>query len=103
VVESDLEFVIRKQDDDSFAGTCLVEELARRGVRRVLVCGLLSEMCVSATTRGALARGLEVVIAHDAHGTFDLGEIPADTVARVAEHALGDAPSIVPRGCRCAV
>jgi nicotinamidase-related amidase len=70
--------------------------LACRGVRRILVCGVLSEMCVSATVRGALAGGFDVVSAQDAHGTFDLEDIPAHTVARVAEHALADAPWIVP-------
>jgi streptothricin hydrolase len=97
VVESDHELVTRKQDDDSFAGTDIGEELARRGVRRIMVCGVLSEMCVSATVRGGLSRGFDVVIAQDAHGTFDLGNIPSHTVARVAEHALGDVPWIVPR------
>ena len=38
----------------------------------VLICGALSEMCVSATARGALARQLKVVIAHDAHGSHDV-------------------------------
>lgn len=38
--------------------------------------GLLSEMCVSATVRSALARGLQVVLVHDAHATYDLEEIP---------------------------
>jgi nicotinamidase-related amidase len=56
----------------------------------VAVAGLLSEMCVSATVRGALERGIQVVLVHDAHGTYNLDDIPASTVARVAEHALGD-------------
>ena len=64
-------------------------------MRRVAVCGVLSEMCVSATARGALARGLGVVLPHDGHSTYDLDDIPAATVARVAEHALGDEPDLV--------
>ncbi|HEX6684543.1 MAG TPA: isochorismatase family protein [Candidatus Limnocylindrales bacterium] len=84
------EVVIRKSSDDGFAGTDLGELLDSRGVRRVAIGGLLSEMCVSATARAALARGLSVVVARDAHGTYDLGDIPAAVVARVAEHALGD-------------
>ena len=62
------------------------ELLARNGVARIAVAGLLSEMCVSATVRGALARKLQVVLVHDAHATYDLDEIPAAIVARVAEH-----------------
>lgn len=47
-------------------------------------------MCVSATARAALARGLQVVVPYDAHGTYSIDDIPAPVVARVAEHALGD-------------
>ena len=83
------ETVIRKTTDDGFARTALGELLDNRGVRRIAISGLLSEMCVSATARTALARGLQVVLPHDAHATYDLGDIPACIVARVAEHALG--------------
>ena len=85
------ELIIRKTRDDGFDGTALADVLARTGVTRIAVAGLLSEMCVSATVRGALARGLHVVLVHDAHATYNLDDIPASIVARVAEHALGDA------------
>lgn len=88
--------VLRKDTDDGFAGTELGAVLAGRGVRRLALCGVLSEMCVSATARAALARGLGVVLPHDGHGTYDLEGIPAAVVARVAEHALGDAVELVP-------
>jgi len=86
--------IVRKTIDDGFLGTALPALLT--GVRRVALCGVLSEMCVSATARSALARGYEVVLPHDGHGTYDLDDIPAATVARVAEHALGDQPELVP-------
>jgi len=57
----------------------------------------MSEMCVSATARSALHRGLAVILPHDAHATYDIPAlsgiapaIPAATVSRVAEWALGD-------------
>lgn len=84
------EVVIRKTQDDGFYGTELENLLRRNGVTRLAVAGLLSEMCVRATVRGAFARGFQVVLVHDAHATYDLEEIPASVVARVAEHALGD-------------
>jgi hypothetical protein len=49
----------------------------------------MSEMCVSATARSALQRGIAVVLAHGAHATYDIPARPAATVARVAERALG--------------
>lgn len=84
------ECVIRKTRDDGFDGTPLEEILDRHGVNRIAVAGLLSEMCVSATVRGALARRLQVLLITDAHATYNLEEIPAAIVSRVAEHALGD-------------
>ena len=89
------EIVIRKTQDDGFNGTALEDVLARNGVTRIAVAGLLSEMCVSATVRGAFTRGLQVVLVHDAHATYDLEEIPASIVSRVAEHALGDQLELV--------
>ena len=64
--------------------------LSRNQINRIAIAGLLSEMCVSATVRGALARNLEVVVVRDAHATYNLGDISAGVVSRVAEHALGD-------------
>jgi streptothricin hydrolase len=88
--------VIRKSTDDGFADTPLAELLAHRQVRRMALCGVLSEMCVSATARSALARGFRVVLPRDGHRTYDLDDIPAAVVARVAEHALGDQVELVP-------
>jgi streptothricin hydrolase len=91
---SRVEVVLRKHADDAFEGTELGDLLESHGVTRVVGGGLLSEMCVSATARAALLRGLRVILPRDAHATYDLGELPASTVARVAEHALGDAVSL---------
>jgi streptothricin hydrolase len=91
------ETVIRKTGDDGFEGTDLGDILAARDIRRLAITGLLSEMCVSATARSARQRGLDVVLPHDAHATYDIpvragiaAAVPAAAVARVAEWALGD-------------
>jgi streptothricin hydrolase len=82
--------VLRKTRDDGFEGTELETVLSRKRVTPIAVAGLLSEMCVSATVRGALKKGIEVVLVSDAHGTYNLGDIPSSIVSRVAERALGD-------------
>ncbi|MGW1976221.1 isochorismatase family protein [Streptomyces sp. NPDC001889] len=92
VRESADEHVVAKEEDDGFEGTGLGELLERRGVERVVIAGVLSEMCVRATAEGALGRGLGVVVPHDTHATYGLDDIPASAVARVAEHALGSDP-----------
>lgn len=48
-----------------FEATCLGEELKRRGVRRVFVCGLAQDVCVKATAMDALRLGFRThVIAY---------------------------------------
>lgn len=100
----DRETVIRKTTDDSFHQTPLGDLLEGAGVTRLAVCGVMSEMCVSATARTALARDYEVLLPHAAHATYDIpaapglsGPVPATMVSRVAEWALGSDLEITPR------
>ncbi|MFF9017156.1 cysteine hydrolase family protein [Streptomyces sp. NPDC014870] len=89
------EVVVRKVRDDGFAGTPLSDLLTGAGVRALAVCGMMSEMCVQATARTALALGYHVVLPYDAHATHDIpaapgiaDAVPAATVSRVAAWAL---------------
>ncbi|KOX18474.1 MULTISPECIES: isochorismatase family protein [unclassified Streptomyces] len=99
-----LELVIRKPEDDGFLETPLGDALTGAGARAVAVCGVMSEMCVQATARTALARGYRVVVPYDAHATQDVPAVPgvaegvpAATASRVAAYALGsDAEVTVP-------
>lgn len=98
------EVVLRKSVDDGFRDTRLAERLSGWGVERLAICGVMSEMCVSATARAALEREFGVVLPHDAHATYDVPaapgiveQVPAAQVARVAEWALGDEIEVVPR------
>lgn len=101
-VASAREVVIRKVEDDGFDGTRLSELPREHGVRRIAVGGVMSEMCVLATARAALVRGLGVVMPHDGHATYDIGPapgategVPAAMASRVAEWTLGDEVEIV--------
>ena len=102
VRESPRELVIRKTEDDGFHETPLGDLLTGQGVRALAVCGVMSEMCVSATARTALELGYRVVMPHDAHATYDIpaaagisDTVPAAMVSRVAEWALGDEIEII--------
>ncbi|MEU5027222.1 cysteine hydrolase family protein [Streptomyces milbemycinicus] len=104
VREGQREVVIRKPEDDGFKDTPLGELLTGMGIQAIAVCGVMSEMCVSATARTALALGYRVVLPHDAHATYDIpaaegisDAVPAAIVSRVAEWALGSEAEIVPR------
>ena len=101
--ERDGEYVIRKGTDDGFHQTDLSSILKRRAVQDLAVCGVMSEMCVSATTRSALNEGYHVVLPHDAHATYDIpaveglaDAVPHAMVSRAAEWALGDQIDIIP-------
>ena len=82
--------VVRKARPSAFEGTGLADRLRAMGVERVVVCGLHSEGCVTATATHALASGFAVTLVADAHGTADAASaarIIAETNARLA--ALG--------------
>ena len=98
------ERVVSKTKDDGFAETDLEALLRSAEVSSVSICGVMSEMCVAATARGALQRGFTVVMARDAHATNPVPEqgplapaVAARLVSRVAEWSLGDEPVLVDR------
>lgn len=100
---ADGEPVVAKSGDDGFDATPLAGLLAERGIDRLVVVGIQSEMCVAATARGALARGLTVVLPRDGHATYDVPAdeaggvaVPAAQVSRVAEWSLGDTVEVPP-------
>lgn len=65
------ELVIEKAWADSFHETDLHAALAARGVRRLAICGLKTEVCVSMTSLRAITLGYDVQLATDAHSTTD--------------------------------
>lgn len=81
------ELAIEKTASDGFYRTILQSELDRRGVSRLIVCGLQTEFCVDTTCRAAFSRGFDVVLAADGHATTD-GVVPADVVVRHHNYAL---------------
>jgi nicotinamidase-related amidase len=103
-IEGEREHVIRKEADDGFHRTRLGGLLTEHGIRHLAVCGVMSEMCVSATARAALNRGYHVVLPHDGHATYDIPAVagladmvPHTMASRVAEWALGDEIDIIAR------
>ncbi len=66
------EKVITKHYPNSFRDTGLKEYLAERGINRLILCGMMSHMCVDATVRAAFDLGFECVVAHDACTTRNL-------------------------------
>ncbi|HET8625957.1 MAG TPA: cysteine hydrolase family protein [Thermomicrobiales bacterium] len=80
------ELVIHKRASDAFYGTPLREELAARGIRRLVVTGVQTELCVDATCRRAASEGFDVTLVADGHTTEDSATLPAAQI--IAHHNL---------------
>jgi nicotinamidase-related amidase len=74
------ETVIQKHAPDSFHETNLQRELNARGIKRLVLAGIQTDLCVDATCRGAYELGYEVVLAKDAHSTWSQGHVGADQI-----------------------
>jgi len=94
------DLVVRKQASSAFDNTTIVQTLAELGARKLLLCGLQSEFCVSNTARSALAAGYDVLIAEDAHGTWASdGQAAAAIAARVNAELLAAGAKLQPTSC----
>ncbi len=82
----DGEPVVHKRYGDSFEDTTLEQELASRGVGRLIVAGAQTDACVRSTLHGAFTRGYDVTLVGDAHTTEDLTEWGAPPVEQVIVH-----------------
>ncbi len=66
------ETVIRKHFPNSFRGTDLQDKLDQADVKRLVIAGMMSHMCVDATVRAAFDLGYQCVLLADACATRDL-------------------------------
>ncbi len=78
------ERVIEKHYPNSFRDTELDKYLASRKIKKLIICGMMTHMCIDATVRAAFDGGYECVVAHDACAARSLVfhgvEIPAEHV-----------------------
>lgn len=85
--------VITKEFPNSFRGTDLQEQLKADGIDQLLICGMMTSMCVDATVRAAFDLGFTCVVAEDACATRDLPfkgmTVPAAQVHGAFMSALG--------------
>lgn len=79
----DEECVVTKSRPGAFYSTDLDAHLRSLGITRLIVCGLLSFMCVDTTAREAHARGYDVVFVRDAAASIPIGDLPAYIIHKV--------------------
>jgi nicotinamidase-related amidase len=78
--------VIVKHYPNSFHQTDLEERLRADKIGSLLICGMMSHMCVDATVRAASDLGFDCIVTHDACATRDL-TFNGVTVAAAQVHA----------------
>ncbi|MGV8084510.1 MAG: cysteine hydrolase family protein [Coriobacteriia bacterium] len=67
----DGDLLVEKTHGDAFEGTRLDDELRARGVSSVVVTGLVTHGCVTATCRGGKYRGYSVTLVSDGHSNYN--------------------------------
>jgi nicotinamidase-related amidase len=88
IVPKEDEAIIPKSKPDGFEGTSLQRQLDQHGVRSLVVVGMQSEFCVSATCAGARSRGFKVTLVKDGHTTFNGKERTASEIIQSCNEAL---------------
>jgi nicotinamidase-related amidase len=72
VMPIDGEIVIQKHYPNSFRDTKLLEELTNHHIEQLVVCGMMTLMCVDSTIRAAYDNGFSCIVAQDACATKDI-------------------------------
>ncbi len=80
--------VVEKQVNSAFIGTGLEERLREQGIERVVIAGLTSDHCVSATARMAGDLGFDVYVVADATATFARTGPDGEHLAAEQVHAV---------------
>lgn len=88
------EQVFAKAHPNAFLDTPLEDHLRERGITDLVVCGMMTSMCVDATVRAAADLGFATTVAHDACATMALSfeghDVPAADVHAAFLAALAD-------------
>ena len=88
----DQEEIIIKHKPDSFLNTRLKEKLEEKGIDTLVICGMMTHMCIDTTVRSASYHGYSVELIEDACATRNLEwcgvTIPADQVQNAYMAAL---------------
>jgi nicotinamidase-related amidase len=82
--------VVRKEFADSFVGTNLEETLAKLGATELLVCGMMTQNCVTHTAISKSAEKYKVTILADACTTVDA------MIHNIALHAVSTRVHLAP-------
>ncbi len=74
------EAVVKKTEINCFKGTELLDLLKKQNIEKLVICGMMTHICVDAAVRAGHDLGFEILVIHDACATIDL-EFNGDKVA----------------------
>lgn len=74
------DIVVSKTACDSFYETDLQAVLADRGIKHLVVAGLMTQYCVDTSCRRAVSLGYDVTLVADAHTTADTEKFTAEQI-----------------------
>ncbi len=78
--------VVRKSSVSVFPTTDIDAQLKRKGIKTLIVSGLMTHACVSGAARDAVPLGYDVIVANDACATRDLTGADGTTVPHQVLH-----------------
>lgn len=76
-ISSDI--IITKNNPNSFQGTNLLNVLKDKNINKLVICGMMTHMCVASTVREAFEHGFETFVVSDATASRDL-ELDGKTI-----------------------
>lgn len=76
--------VIQKHMSSSFYQTSLDKYLSTRQIRKLVISGIQTELCVDTICREACSRDYDVTLVKDGHSTWQRGELTAPQI--IAHH-----------------
>jgi nicotinamidase-related amidase len=89
IAPADGELIVDKREPDSFYETTLQQELEARGIKKLVISGIQTDLCVDTTCRRAYSLDYEITLASDAHSTWDAGELSAAQIVAHHNQMLG--------------
>jgi nicotinamidase-related amidase len=66
------ETIIKKHYPNSFKDTALFNHLTKHNINHLLICGMMTHLCIDATTRAAYDMGFSCTVVHDACASKNL-------------------------------
>jgi len=79
------ELCLKKHYPNAFWKTELEQKLITMGINHLVIAGMMTHMCVSTTSRAAMARGFDITIIQDACATHSL-ELNGDEISSTTVH-----------------